>query len=72
MKIVKKMLMVAAGAAALVATPASAGTQHWYFAWNGQIWEPVGEAVYNDCGVLIYSTGGTSEHYSTQYYSIPC
>jgi len=73
-KAVKTILMIATGAAALIATPASAGVYYKYFAWDAvwQIWVPIGDQAYNDCGVLVYQNGDTSPYYSTEYYSIPC
>jgi hypothetical protein len=71
---IKKILIIITGAAALVATPASAGVYYRYFGWHAewQMWVPVGEQVYNDCGVLVYQSGATSPDYTTEYYSVPC
>jgi hypothetical protein len=69
LKRAKRTLIVAAGAAALIAAPASAGTVITYHAPNSAI---VGYEIYNDCGVLIYQTGITTPYVMTTWQPIPC
>ena len=66
---IKRLAMIAAGAAALVATPASAGMVITYHAPNGWV---AGYEVYDDCGTLIAQGGTTTPYVTTSYQPIAC
>ena len=69
-KVTKRVLLIATGAAALIAGPASAGTVITYYAPGGT---PVGYKIYCDSGALYQEIGYTETPYtSTSWVSLPC
>jgi hypothetical protein len=69
-KATKKILMIATGAVALMASPANAGTLITYYGWAGG-WQIDGYQLYCDSGAMYSYWGGVTPDYSTSYVSLP-